>query len=332
MLICLIINISMSIIYKKIEKIGEGAYGNVYKVVRNIDGKTYAMKCMYRKNVNVDDSNDDGNYDENTVNTSSTINEISILKILFHPNIIKLYDVFYNDIDKVDHISLILEYCDYDLNKYIKYKNYDLRPAKIQNVMYQILCGIKYIHDNSIVHRDIKPQNILVKNGCVKIADFGLAFNADIPVKKYSHPAATLYYRPPDVILGSCTYGYSIDMWSAGCIMAEMVIGTPLFCGKTEAEQLDLIFEVLGIPSDEDLKKIEKLPQYTKDFFSKYNSKQYNINNEFTWKKSIMNNEIFIKKLGQDGIDLLWSMLQYDPSKRISASDAILHPYFRNYK
>jgi len=150
----------------------------------------------------------------------------------------------------------------------------------------------------------------------LKLADFGLARGFGIPVKKYTHEVVTLWYRPPDVLMGSTKYSTQVDMWGVGCIFAEMSNGKPLFCGANEQDQLSKIFKVLGTPEREDWPGVVDLPEYKHDW-AKHKPKKLNT---------------VVPQLSKTGIQLLEAFLQYDPKKRISAKDAMKHPYFSDLK
>lgn len=153
---------------------------------------------------------------------STAIREISLMKELKHPNIVRLYDVIHTE----SKLMLVFEFMDLDLKKYMDShgERGALEPAVVRSFMWQLLKGTAFCHDNRVLHRDLKPQNLLInKKGELKLADFGLARAFGIPVNTFSNEVVTLWYRAPDVLLGSRTYSTSIDVWSAGCIMAELV-------------------------------------------------------------------------------------------------------------
>jgi serine/threonine protein kinase len=159
----------------------------------------------------------------------------------------------------------------------------------------------------------LKPQNLLIdKEGSLKLADFGLARAIGIPVRTYTHEIVTLWYRAPEVLLGSKHYSTSVDMWSIGCIFAEMASHTPLFPGDSEIDELFRIFRVMGSPTEESWPGVSSLPDYKPDFPR--------------WPAVPLTNAV--PQLDPDGLDLLNKMLIYDPGKRISAKRALEHPYF----
>lgn len=182
--------------------------------------------------------------------------------------------------------------------------------------MYQLLKGVEFIHNNKVFHRDLKPQNLLISNEKVmKIADFGLARNFGIPVKSYTHEVVTLWYRCPEVLLGSRNYNTTIDTWSIGCIFAEMITSKPLFDGNNEQEQLKKIFKIRGTPNEHDYQKILELPDW--------------INSSFDYSEGIDLKDV-VAGIDDLGCDLLDKFLQINPDKRISISDALNHDYFKD--
>merc|ERR1712087_534628 len=198
--------------------LGEGTYGKVYKarVVRT--GESVAMKQMKL------DAQEEGV-------PSTAIREIALLKELSHPNVVRLLDV----LCKPNKLVLVFEFLENDLKKYMKQQNGRLTPAAVKRFAYQLCRGIEFCHANRIIHRDIKPQNLLInKDLQLKLADFGLARAFTVPIPKYTHEVVTVWYRPPEILLGSQLYSIPVDLWGAGCILAEMASGSPLFPGDSE--------------------------------------------------------------------------------------------------
>lgn len=159
---------------------------------------------------------------------------------------------------------MVFEYCDQDLKKYFDSCNGEIDPDTVKSFMQQLLKGLAFCHSHNVLHRDLKPQNLLInKNGELKLADFGLARAFGIPVKCYSAEVVTLWYRPPDVLFGAKIYNTSIDQWSAGCIFAELANGgRPLFPGSDIEDQLKRIFKILGEPSEETWPGVTLLPDF----------------------------------------------------------------------
>ena len=289
--------------FTKQGKIGEGNYGTVYKAMDNLRGCLVALKRMATPN------------EEDGV-PASTIREIVILRELRHENIVRLHDVMF----QVPRLTLVFEYCQWDLKKYQVSLQRPFTTQEIRDFLRQILLGLSFIHSRSVVHRDLKPQNILLNEKMqIKIADFGLSRVTGVPVKKYSHEVVTMWYRAPDVMLGSVFYGFAIDVWSVGCIFAEMASGVPLLSGMSKEEQLLRMFKLLGTPPEPTLKWLESLPdaallvqateQHHESMFYQHARKHF-------------------AALGDTGIDLLFQMMQYRPEQRITPDSALQHPFF----
>lgn len=282
--------------YQKIEKLGEGTYGIVYKAQNKETGAVVALK-----RIRLDDE------DEGVPCTA--IREIALLKKLKHQNIVRLFDVLHTE----KKLTLIFEYLDSDLKKFMDGYGGVLDPMTVKSLMQQLLRGVAFCHEHRVLHRDLKPQNLLInKKGELKLADFGLARAFGIPVRSYSNEVVTLWYRAPDVLLGSRQYSTSIDVWSTGCIFAEMASGRPLFPGSSVEDQLERIFKVLGTPTEESWPGLSQLPDYKPDF-PKYES---------------VSLSSCVPKLEDAGIELLSRMLELPPDKRLPAADALNHEYF----
>nr|XP_033798086.1 cyclin-dependent kinase 1 isoform X2 [Geotrypetes seraphini]XP_033798087.1 cyclin-dependent kinase 1 isoform X2 [Geotrypetes seraphini]XP_033798088.1 cyclin-dependent kinase 1 isoform X2 [Geotrypetes seraphini]XP_033798090.1 cyclin-dependent kinase 1 isoform X2 [Geotrypetes seraphini]XP_033798091.1 cyclin-dependent kinase 1 isoform X2 [Geotrypetes seraphini] len=284
--------------YAKIEKIGEGTYGVVYKGRHKSTGQVVAMKKIRLEN------------EEEGV-PSTAIREISLLKELRHPNVVCLQDVLMQD----SRLYLIFEYLPMDLKKYLDSLPSDqfMDQILVKSYLYQILQAILFCHSRRVLHRDLKPQNLLIDSkGVIKLADFGLGRAFGIPVRVYTHEVVTLWYRAPEVLLGSVRYSTPIDIWSIGTIFAEMATKKPLFHGDSEIDQLFRIFRALGTPNNDIWPDVESLQDY-KNTFPK-------------WKAGSMSSHV--KNIDEDGLDLLTKMLTYDPVKRISAKQALNHQVF----
>lgn len=284
--------------YQKLEKIGEGTYGVVYKA-QDSSGEIFALKKIRLE------AEDEGI-------PSTAIREISLLKELQHPNIVRLCDVIHTE----RRLTLVFEYLDQDLKKLLDVCDEGgLEPGTTKSFLYQLLRGIAYCHQHRVLHRDLKPQNLLInREGALKLADFGLARAFGIPVRSYTHEVVTLWYRAPDVLMGSKKYSTPVDIWSVGCIFAEMVNGTPLFPGTSDEDQLLKIFKVLGTPSQHYWPQVVDLPEWKSDF-PRYETQSWHT---------------ILPTLDPSGIDLMSRMLRFDPHQRISARQAMEHDYFRD--
>ncbi|WPG98183.1 Negative regulator of the PHO system [Acrodontium crateriforme] len=285
--------------FQQLEKLGEGTYATVFK---GRNGQTGAFVAL--KEIHLDS-------EEGTPSTA--IREISLMKELKHENIVNLYDVIHTE----NKLMLVFEYMDKDLKKYMdSYTNPAggprgaLDPVTIKSFMWQLLRGIAFCHENRVLHRDLKPQNLLINTqGQLKLADFGLARAFGIPVNTFSNEVVTLWYRAPDVLLGSRTYNTSIDIWSAGCIMAEMFTGRPLFPGTTNEDQLLKIFRLMGTPSERSWPGISAFPDH-----------------KTTWPVyATQELRAILPQVDGLGIQLLSQMLQLRPEMRCSAQQALTH-------
>jgi len=283
--------------YEKLEKVGEGTYGVVYKA-QDGEGSIFALKTIRLE------AEDEGI-------PSTAIREISLLKELQHPNIVRLCDVIHTE----RKLTLVFEFLDQDLKKLMDQRDGNLDPPTTKSFLFQLLRGIAYCHQHRVLHRDLKPQNLLInREGALKLADFGLARAFGIPVRSYTHEVVTLWYRAPDVLMGSRKYSTPVDIWSVGCIFAEMVNGRPLFPGNTDTDQLQKIFKVLGTPNEIMWPTVTELPDWKPDY-TQYTGQD--------WSTVVPN-------LERQGEELLEKMLQYDPNQRVSGKNAMDSEYFRD--
>ena len=235
--------------FEKLEKIGVGAYGTVYKIRENDTGRLFALKKtkIYH------------NEESLSVNV---IRETSILRSIDHPNIIRLYRV---EIDrKKSKALLFFELMEKNLKAIIDEKQ--ITYGFLKSLIRQLLEGLKYLHLNQMIHRDIKPLNILLntKEGILKIADFGLAKSLTLPISPMSVEVQTLWYKAPELLLGDENYTTQIDCWAAGCVIVEMILGKPLFSETSEIAQIFKIFEVLGSAGEGHY--LSFLPYYKRSF------------------------------------------------------------------
>jgi len=281
------------------EKIGEGTYGVVYKAKDRVTNEIIALKKIRLE------AEDEGI-------PSTAIREISLLKELQHPNIVRLYDVVHSE----HKLTLVFEFLDQDLKNYLDVCDNGLDPPILKSFLFQLLTGVAYCHHHRVLHRDLKPPNLLInREGQLKLADFGLARAFGIPVRSYTHEVVTLWYRAPDVLMGSRQYSTPVDVWSVGCIFAEMSNGRPLIAGASEADQLDRIFRLLGTPQVTDYPGLVELPEYNQNYLPLYPPPRNGIAS-------------LVPGLDANGVDLLSKMLKYDPAKRITAQKALDHAFF----
>ncbi|KAL9374586.1 hypothetical protein Peur_034206 [Populus x canadensis] len=297
--------------YEKLEKVGEGTYGKVYKAKDKLTGQLVALKKTRLQ------------MDEEGV-PPTALREVSLLQMLSQSlYVVRLLSVEHIDAnnsydDSKSNLYLVFEFLDTDLKKFIDSHRKGpnprpLSPSLIQSFLFQLCKGVAHCHSHGVLHRDLKPQNLLLdqERGILKIADLGLGRAFTVPLKSYTHEIVTLWYRAPEVLLGSTHYSIAIDMWSVGCIFAEMSRRQALFPGDSELQQLLHIFRLLGTPTEEQWPGVTSLRDW--HVYPK-------------WEPQ--NLAQAVPSLGPQGVDLLSKMLKYDPAERISAKAAMDHPYF----
>uniref|UniRef100_A0A914I737 Protein kinase domain-containing protein n=1 Tax=Globodera rostochiensis TaxID=31243 RepID=A0A914I737_GLORO len=291
--------------FVKIDKIGEGTYGIVYKGQEKKTGRFVAMKKIRLENE-----------DEGVPPTA--IREISMLLELRHPNIVCLEDVIMQE----NRLYLIFEFCQMDLKRFLDNMcdSGGMEVQMLKSFLFQICQAMCFCHQRRVLHRDLKPQNLLVdpEGQVIKLADFGLARAVGIPIRAYTHEVVTLWYRAPEVLLGAARYSTGIDIWSIGCIFAEMSRKKPLFQGDSEIDQLFRIFRILATPNESIWEGVTQLPDY-KPTFPK-------------WSGNHLNAKMRPSTLDELGLQLLLKMFAYNPVDRISAKDILKHAYFNDLK
>ncbi|CAK7311471.1 Mitogen-activated protein kinase 13 [Vulpes lagopus] len=282
--------------------VGSGAYGAVCCAIDKRSGEKVAIKKLSRPF-------------QSEIFAKRAYRELQLLKHMQHENVIGLLDVFTpaSSLRNFHDFYLVMPFMQTDLQKIM---GMEFSEDKIQYLVYQMLKGLKYIHSAGVVHRDLKPGNLAVNEDCeLKILDFGLARHADAEMTGY---VVTRWYRAPEVILSWMHYNQTVDIWSVGCIMAEMLTGKTLFKGKDYLDQLSQILKVTGVPGAEFVQKlndkaaksyIQALPQSPKKDFSQ-----------------------LFPRASPQATDLLEKMLELDVDKRLTASQALAHPFFEPFR
>lgn len=286
--------------FEKLNRIGEGTYGIVYRARDTKSGEIVALKKLRMER-------------EKDGIPVSGLREISILLNCDHENIVRVQEIAVGR--SLESIFLVMYYCEHDLASLLDNMQNPFSESQVKCIMRQVFQGLAYLHSNFIVHRDLKVSNLLLTGqGSLKIADFGLARYYGLPLKPMTPRVVTLWYRAPELLLNAKTQTTAIDMWSAGCILGELLAHKPLLQGKSEIHQIQLIVDLLGTPNDHIWPEFSSLPA-VQDFDLKqqpYN----NIKQKFPW-------------LTPAGLRLLNFLFMYDPNKRATATECLQSSYFQ---
>eukprot|EP00002_Diphylleia_rotans_P012765 TRINITY_DN2493_c0_g3_i2.p1 TRINITY_DN2493_c0_g3~~TRINITY_DN2493_c0_g3_i2.p1 ORF type:complete len:322 (-),score=68.47 TRINITY_DN2493_c0_g3_i2:878-1843(-) len=286
-------NFEVSEKYQIIKPLGHGAYGIVCSAKNSETNEKVAIKKI-------------SNVFEDLVDTKRTLRELRLLRHLNHENIIKIRDIIPPKRIDFDEIYIVNELMDTDLYQIIR-SSQPLTDDHVQYFIYQILRALKYIHSAGVIHRDLKPSNILVNENCdIKICDFGLARVSEKDLHEMTLYVVTRWYRSPELLVMNNEYSYAIDIWAVGCILAEFISRKPLFPGKDYRHQLDVVLDIMGTPSLEDIANVT-------------NEKMRRRILEKPRKKRPFSS--LFPRANPLAIDLMEKMLVFDPNKRISATE-----------
>ncbi|PSR84780.1 Cyclin-dependent kinase [Actinidia chinensis var. chinensis] len=330
--------------FERLNRIDEGTYGVVYRARDVETGEIVALKKVKMEK-------------EREGFPLTSLREINILLSFHHPSIVDVKEVVVGR--DLDSIFMVMEYMEHDLKGLMETMKQPYSQSEVKCLMLQLLEGVKYLHDNWVLHRDLKTSNLLLNNkGELKICDFGLARQYGSPLKPYTHLVVTLWYRAPELLLGAKQYSTAIDMWSLGCIMSELLSKEPLFNGKTEFDQLDKIFRILGTPNETIWPGFSKLPGVKVNFIKhqlpalsdsglafwpslvtvSVTQEAYHVSINYCcipFRCNLLRRKFPVTSftgspvLSDAGFDLLNKLLTYDPEKRITAEDALSHEWFR---
>ena len=291
--------------YEIIDTIGSGAYGVVVSARDTKTGEMVAIKKIEKAF-------------EHSTFTKRTLRELKIMRLLNHENLIRIKNIqLPKSREEFDEIYVISELMETDLSSIIKSPQ-PLSDEHVQFFLYQILRGLKYMHSACILHRDLKPRNLLVNSNCdLKICDFGLArpFINEMKVtsSQMTDYVATRWYRAPEVLLTYKKYTAAMDMWSVGCIFGELLLRKPLLPGTDANHQIEIIFNLLGTPSEADIESIPN-PRAKEKVLR-------------TSKRTGKAFESVFKDCNPQALDLLKKMLDFNPERRIGVESALSHPY-----
>ena len=279
--------------YIKVSKIGGGSFGAVYLVKEKDTNNLYAMKKFYLDNLS----------------NGGAKKQYEILSKFNHENIHKVIDMF---ISKNNNQYLITPYYPNNLYDYVSQK---LPEKAIKQIIFQILNGVNYIHNLKYIHRDIKPDNILLSSeGKIILTDFDLCRQESKGKDDtMTRTAVTLFYRAPEIFYGDSYYGNKIDIWSLGCVFAELIIGRPLFKANNELGTLSNIIETIGCPNEENWPGVSQLPNYL----------------PFGGGKFQLGKILEEGGLSKEGIGIVTQMLMLDPKKRPSCEECLKNEYFK---
>ncbi|RWA13868.1 hypothetical protein EKO27_g1259 [Xylaria grammica] len=296
--------------YDKLNDIEEGAYGWVARAKEIKTGKVVALK---RLKLDHDES-------MRTGLPETGLREIQILKDCSHKNIVKLQEVVVGeDTSRIENIFLVLEFVEHDLKSILEDMPEPFLASEVKSLLLQLASGVTYLHEHWILHRDLKTSNLLLNNrGRLKIADFGMARYVGDPAPKLTQLVVTLWYRAPELLLGTKTYGAPIDMWSVGCIFAEVLTREPLLPGKNEVDALTKIFELCGIPTDESWPGFRRLP----------NARTLRLPSKNAPASTGSAIRARFPLLTAAGSALLSGLLSLNPDARPTAREMLQHAYF----
>lgn len=298
--------------YQKIKFLGEGTFATVYSAY-DLDDPAPEKRIVAIKKIKIRSSRD--NMRDGV--DRSALREIKLLRELNHENILSLIDVFGRP---GQSISLVFEFMETDLSKILTNENLILTPEDNKNFILQMLIGLDYLHKNWVLHRDMKPDNLLIdKLGVLKIGDFGLARQFGSPNKEMTRQVVTRWYRCPELMLGSHNYGTSVDIWAAGCIIAEIILRRPFIISEADSDisQLSKIFEIFGTPTDENWPAYRKIDMPLR--FKPMHKKS--LRDEFFTNVSFVPDDL---------LSLMEKFFWFDPLKRITAEAALKSDYFKN--
>ncbi|XP_059331247.1 cyclin-dependent kinase-like 1 isoform X3 [Ammospiza nelsoni] len=275
--------------YEKLGKVGEGSYGVVFKCRNKDTGQIVAIKKFLES-------------EEDPVIRKIALREIRMLKQLKHPNLVRLLEVF----RRKRRLHLVLEYCEHTVLQELERHPRGVPEYLVKSITWQTLQAVNFCHKHNCIHRDVKPENILItKHSVIKLCDFGFARILTGPSDYYTDYVATRWYRSPELLVGDTQYGPPVDVWAIGCVFAELLSGLPLWPGKSDVDQLYLIRRTLG----------DLIPRHQQVFST----------NQFFSGEPL---EVKFPNISYSALALMKGCLRMDPAERQSCEQLLQHPYF----
>ncbi|XP_067951485.1 cyclin-dependent kinase 11B-like isoform X2 [Watersipora subatra] len=287
--------------FRHLNRIEEGTYGVVFRAEDRKKKEIVALKRLKMEK-------------EKEGFPITSLREINTLLKTQHENIVTVREIVVGS--NMDKIYVVMDFVEHDLKALMESMKTPFAIGEVKTLLLQLLKAVAHMHDNWILHRDLKTSNLLLSHkGILKVGDFGLAREYGSPLKPYTPVVVTLWYRAPELLLGCKQYSTAIDLWSVGCIFAEMLLMKALWPGKNEIDELNKIFKDMGTPNERIWQGVSEMPAMKKCNFSEY---PYNT----------LKNRFAPGLLDDCGYDLLNKFLTYDPRKRVTAEDAKTHRYF----
>lgn len=300
--------------YERLDRISEGTYGVVWKARDMATDEVVALKQI--------------KFDPDLSKEGfpvTALREISVLLNLSHESIVTVREMVVGD--AFDKVFMVMEYMEFDLKEGLSRFPDALAQSELKGILHQILSGVQHMHSKWLLHRDIKTTNVLVhRSGRVALCDFGLARTYQEPPQQLTQLVVTLWYRCPELLFGESKYGPPIDMWSVGCIFGELVCKDAVLQGQGELDQIDKIFELVGVPTEENWPLFKKLPNAGMFRWKQRKQEDLQIFKKFPINSPVSSTQAF---LDSNGFDLLRKLLTLDPNQRITAQAALDHPYFQ---
>ncbi|KAJ2704246.1 hypothetical protein H4R19_005257 [Coemansia spiralis] len=289
--------------YKRLNKIEEGTYGIVYRAQELATGDIVALKQLKLDQ-------------ERNGFPITSLREIHTLLLAKHPNIVNVREIAAGK--SLSSIYIVMDFMDHDLRTLMEGMPGPFQPSETKSLLQQLCSAVEHLHNNWIVHRDLKTSNLLMQCGNLRVADFGLARKYSSPLGKMTGLVVTLWYRAPELLMGETHYSAAVDMWSVGCIFAELLLHRPLFAGTSEIAQITSIFAACGVPTRDTWPGFADLP----------NARMFKFAANTDRSKRLRARVAGCAGLTDNAYDLLERLLTLDPARRITASEALDHPYF----